>query len=1015
MTHAEMHPELLLAHSSWLARLARRLVHDEAEADDAVQETWLRVLESEGVAPHSPRAWLAGVLRNVVAGRRRGASRSQAREAFVAREGEAVEGASDTLESLVVLERQGALIELVLALPEEQRRAIVLRYYDELPPRVIAERERTSVHTVKSRLQRGLEKLREELERRHGERGAWAAWLMPLAARSRDGGATALPVMAIGLTLVAVGAAVVALFVGGSFQRDSGAALGPTAQREAPAEISNVTVLDADEGTTARTPAPPPAPNALVVRVVHWQTGVPVEDAQVLAIREDAFDVTRIAEIGHEYWPDVEAFCLAHGERASTGADGTARFEGRGPWLVHASRGEWVGYGNGLEDEAEITVRVRPVRPTRVRVVDEQGVARSGVPIRGRYEVEVVDGPVRSPETYVLERETDAQGEVLFHDPLASHTHPDKIDAEPKSTSWASLRIGLPGVPATWRGGKAPERPIVLVLPPTGELEVRIVDRAGELVPLNGRASLTPPESAWRDSPYAAPLVDGRAVWPRVALNATFRVELALPDEGARWVVEGRGPLTADTRAVLETQRPTRPALVAELVDEDGAPVHPSVAMVYIPGERFPRQFGRLATDTNGRLRLELDDPFEIPAESSAEWAATVVVLGGIGQERWARAPLPTVLGPGETSLGRLVLKLAPQPHIRGRCVDPDGRGLKGINLSAKQLSGVQWGTTSDADGRFEFKGLFGSPATIKALDYDGVWHRSTPALVHEGEGEVLVTMTRSGSFAAQLNVGGLSRHTSRVMALLYDEHGKAQSAATVEQSGALELQNVAPGSYEILLRLQDGSGSLPLLSFDDIVIASGAQTRDRRVDGLDLGALLREVRLTVHGAAPRATVWAALVPDEGPGVALRLVDGHLAVPRGFDGRLVVGSSGMRNSDLGPIDGLTDHVEITLHSGLSVELLPRGKLRVDGMLSLKQDGGPLSEVSSFFIDRLARGEPVTVKLPDPGRYRVVLQTSTSAGGGMMMASDHTTEIEIDVADVDRVQRFEIDLDRVRGE
>jgi len=58
--------------------------------------------------------------------------------------------------------RQERLRRAVAALPLEQRVAIVLRYQEELEPREIARLLGVSVHTIKSRLQRGLQALRSD-------------------------------------------------------------------------------------------------------------------------------------------------------------------------------------------------------------------------------------------------------------------------------------------------------------------------------------------------------------------------------------------------------------------------------------------------------------------------------------------------------------------------------------------------------------------------------------------------------------------------------------------------------------------------------------------------------------------------------------------------------------------------------------------------------------------------------------------------------------------------------------
>ena len=55
--------EELIQHERFLQWLARRLLQDEARAQDVVQETWLAVLHSNKTPSEVHRGWLAGVLR----------------------------------------------------------------------------------------------------------------------------------------------------------------------------------------------------------------------------------------------------------------------------------------------------------------------------------------------------------------------------------------------------------------------------------------------------------------------------------------------------------------------------------------------------------------------------------------------------------------------------------------------------------------------------------------------------------------------------------------------------------------------------------------------------------------------------------------------------------------------------------------------------------------------------------------------------------------------------------------
>ncbi|MFT4538442.1 MAG: hypothetical protein ACI835_000876 [Planctomycetota bacterium] len=65
-----------LAEARWLHSLALRLVRDRGAVDDLVQETCLAALQKP---ERASRAWLVGVMRNLVRLRARGGARRRAR------------------------------------------------------------------------------------------------------------------------------------------------------------------------------------------------------------------------------------------------------------------------------------------------------------------------------------------------------------------------------------------------------------------------------------------------------------------------------------------------------------------------------------------------------------------------------------------------------------------------------------------------------------------------------------------------------------------------------------------------------------------------------------------------------------------------------------------------------------------------------------------------------------------------------------------------------------------------
>jgi RNA polymerase sigma-70 factor (ECF subfamily) len=168
MPDASSFPQDLLQHAAFLRRLARSLLADPNAAEDAAQETLRRTLERSSLHGDS-RTWLARVLRNFVHRGRRTSERRSAREREVART-EALPSATVALERTELLAR---VVDAVRALEEPYRATIFARYYEDLSPSAIAEREHIPLETVHTRLRRGLAKLRERLARdEHDWRGA---------------------------------------------------------------------------------------------------------------------------------------------------------------------------------------------------------------------------------------------------------------------------------------------------------------------------------------------------------------------------------------------------------------------------------------------------------------------------------------------------------------------------------------------------------------------------------------------------------------------------------------------------------------------------------------------------------------------------------------------------------------------------------------------------------------------------------------------------------------------------
>lgn len=135
-----------------------------------MQEAYVAALRKKPDADRPLRPWLARVVVNAVRKMRRGGVRRLSRERVAARP-EALPLAEARRDRERLLR---VLLDGVLALPDVEREAVLLRHYEALPPRAIAARLGVPVEQVYTRLERALARLRSRLDAAHqGERRAW--------------------------------------------------------------------------------------------------------------------------------------------------------------------------------------------------------------------------------------------------------------------------------------------------------------------------------------------------------------------------------------------------------------------------------------------------------------------------------------------------------------------------------------------------------------------------------------------------------------------------------------------------------------------------------------------------------------------------------------------------------------------------------------------------------------------------------------------------------------------------
>jgi len=141
--------------------LAYRIADDPATAEEVVQDAFMQVWRhaaSFDGRRGSARAWLLTIVHHrAIDGRRRAAGRG--REVAGLDDLEDALASPDLWAEVAARLQRDQVRSAIAALPDEQRRAIELAYFDGLTHREIAERTGQPLGTVKGRLRLGLRKL----------------------------------------------------------------------------------------------------------------------------------------------------------------------------------------------------------------------------------------------------------------------------------------------------------------------------------------------------------------------------------------------------------------------------------------------------------------------------------------------------------------------------------------------------------------------------------------------------------------------------------------------------------------------------------------------------------------------------------------------------------------------------------------------------------------------------------------------------------------------------------------
>jgi RNA polymerase sigma-70 factor (ECF subfamily) len=155
---------LFIVHLDAAYNLARWLMHDETEAEDMVQEAYVRVASHfAGFRGGDGRAWLLTIVRNSCYDRLRQKGASDRNTDFDEELHSAGRQAPNPETALLLAERSELVKKSLEELPAEYREVLILRELEQLSYREIADIAGIPLGTVMSRISRARQQLQRTL------------------------------------------------------------------------------------------------------------------------------------------------------------------------------------------------------------------------------------------------------------------------------------------------------------------------------------------------------------------------------------------------------------------------------------------------------------------------------------------------------------------------------------------------------------------------------------------------------------------------------------------------------------------------------------------------------------------------------------------------------------------------------------------------------------------------------------------------------------------------------------
>lgn len=655
--------DLLLSDTDWLRALARKLVRDPHAAEDLAQDTWVDVLRARVGPRGARRSWLGAIARNRLRREsRRDGIRQQGEHGFAASD---VAPSSDEILEQAELQRE--ILDAVTGLDEPYRTTVLLRYFKGLSVEEIGQHMGVPSSTGRTRLKRGLTKLRERLDRDYGRRGSWCALFAhhfsvpghelvgPSAAPGAALARTATEIMVMGTTtkwvtagVLVAGAAMLAWrAIDPSVDRGfeaTGASESDAAELVAAPRLQPTEIADSAAEASVREVVPSPGVEAVFDRESRATL--------IIQVRWDD-DGSPGAGLGINIFPSSRPNPFLHGQRAVTGPDGRATFQVHAPGRVGAYADLGDSVYMDLEPGEEHLLELTAARwaDVRGRVVDHLG------------------NPVPDAAIWVSAQANYSNGSIV------AHTRPDGSFQVP---------IGMHNNIGARKGGHvsshlrspsaAKAEVVVLELPLrgfSGRVLGTVRDADGQPVSdtllhlgtLRGHIVKLEDGGQGNQAPGLRARTDGKG---------RFEIDSAEPGP-SRLYARAEGFAVTKLDVVIEAEEATVVDVVlirgltarGTVRDGDGKPLD-NVSVRSGDYGQFPSCHTRSAADGS----------FELPGGSPGGWMV-VANQRGIGKDSATLSGEPGAVVEWNPVLG-------PGLSIHGRVVDSSGAPLEGFSVNAE-------------------------------------------------------------------------------------------------------------------------------------------------------------------------------------------------------------------------------------------------------------------------------------------------------------------------------------------